>query len=72
MGSPPPPLDPPPPLPMFVADSQHFAWAPSVPRGFNFWPAFDHRGTLGGGGSQPTLPPSLLIHPSPPPLPYTE
>ena len=71
-GAPPPP---PPPLPMFEADSQNFASAPSVPRGFtlqNFRPAFggDHRGTLGGWGSQPTPPPPLLIHsPAPPSLP---
>ena len=43
------PLDPPPPLPMFEADSQNFASAASVPRGFTlqkFWPAVggDHRG----------------------------
>ena len=65
---------PPPPFPMFEADSQNFASAPSVPRRFklqNSWPAFggDHRGTLGGGGSQPKPPPSLLLHPFPPPPP---
>ena len=64
-GLPSPPLPgplrppPPPPVPMFGAESQNFASAPSVPRGFNlrnFWPAFgrEHRGTSGGGGSQPT------------------
>ena len=47
---------------MFEADSQIFASAPPVPRGFelqNFWPTFggDHRGTLGGGGV-PAKPPS--------------
>ena len=41
---------------------QHFALALLAPRGFKpktFWPAFsgDHRGTIGGGGSQPTPPP---------------
>ena len=61
-GVPPPP--PPPPLPMFEADGQNFALAPSVPWGFTLhysWPAFggDHRGTVGGkGGPQPTPPPS--------------
>ena len=74
-----PPLDPPPPpLPMFEADSQNFASTPSVPRGLklqNFWPDFggDHRGTLGGGGGVPATPPSpcppLLIHPCPRPHP---
>ena len=64
-----PPL--PPPLPMFEADIQTFASAPSVPRGFtlqNFRPAFggDHRGTLGGGGSQPNPPPPFRPPPSPP------
>ena len=59
-GAPPPP----PTLPMFEADSQNFASAPSVPRGFrlqNFWPAFggDHRGTPGGGGSPANPPPPL-------------
>ena len=70
-----PPLPPPSPLPMFETDSQNFA---SVPRGFalkNLWPAFggDHRGTRGGGGSQPNPfpssdppPPPLLIRPCPP------
>ena len=68
-GVPPPPRTPsPPPLPMFEADSQHFA---SAPRGFllkNFWPAFggDHRETPGGGGSQPTPPPFS----DPPSLPF--
>ena len=57
-----PPMDPPPPLPMFEADSQNFALEPLAPRGFklkDFLPAFgrDHRGTLGGGGSQPNPPP---------------
>ena len=71
-----PPLGPPPPLPpplvMCEADSQKFASAPSVPRGFklqNFRPAFsgDHRGTLGGGGVRPNAPPpSPLQTPSPP------
>ena len=55
-GSPPP--APRPPLPMFEADCQNFASAPSVPRGLKlqkFWPAFggDRRGTLGGGGRAP-------------------
>ena len=52
------PPPPPPRLPMFEADSQNFASAPSVPRGFelkNSGPGFggDRRGTLGGGGSRP-------------------
>ena len=52
----------PPPPPMFETDSQTFASAPLVPRGFTlkvFRPAFggDHRGTLGGGGV-PAKPPS--------------
>ena len=72
-GAPPPP---PPPLPMFEADSQISASVPSVPRGFrlqnlwspygpHFWPAFggDHRGTIGGGGSQPTPPLPLVLDP---------
>ena len=56
----PPLCTPPSPLPMFEADSQHFA---SVPRGFTlqkFRPAFggDYRGTFRGGGpSQPPPPP---------------
>ena len=61
-------VPPPPPLPMFEADSQNFASAPSVPRGCtlnNFRPAFggDHRETQGGGVSQPKPlpPPPLLI-----------
>ena len=65
---PPPPLlirsHTPPPLPMFAADSQNFASAPSVPRGFKLqkvWPAFsgDHRGRK---GSQPNPLPPLRIH----------
>ena len=61
-GGMPPPLDrPTPPLPMFEADSQNFASAPSVPRGFGLWPSVgEHRRTQGGGGgaSQPNpLPP---------------
>ena len=64
-----PPLPPPPPLPMFEADSQNFA---SVPRGLKLkicLPAFggDHRGTQGGGVSQPTPPPPLQTPPPPPP-----
>ena len=56
-----PPL-PPPPLPMFEADCENFASAPSVPRGFNIEnvrPAFggDHRGTLGGGWASQPHPP---------------
>ena len=67
----PPPLLPP-PLVMCVADSQNFALAPSVPRGFklqNFRPPFggDHRGTEGGGGV-PANPPPPHFRP-PPPLP---
>ena len=73
-GVPPPRPPPPPPLPMFEADSQNFASAPSVPRGFklkDIWPTFgrDHRGTLGGGGSQLTPsppPPSTTPTPRPP------
>ena len=65
-----PPLDPPPPpppLPMFEADSQNFAL---TPRGFKLkilWPAFagDHRGTRGGGGSQPNNPPPFQTPPPP-------
>ena len=54
-----PPRPPPPPLSMFEAGIQNFAAAPSAPRRLkldNLGPAFggDHRGTLGGGGSQPT------------------
>ena len=73
----PPPPDPPPPLPMFdlnvqqfEADSQNFAAAPSVLRGFqkNFGPPF--AGAIGGpweeGGSRPNAPP--LQTPSPPPF----
>ena len=42
---------------MFEADSQHFASAPSVPRGFKrkeFWPAFggDHRGSISAPGTR--------------------
>ena len=56
------PPHPRPPLPMFEADCENFASAPSVPRGFNIEnvrPAFggDHRGTLGGWGG-PANPPS--------------
>ena len=59
-----PPLDPPPPppLPIFEADRQNLASAPSVPRGFtlqNFGPP--SAVTMGGpweeGGSQPPLHP---------------
>ena len=70
---PPPPRDPTPPhppLPMFEADSQNFASAPSVPRGFklkHLWPAF-------GGGRRrtreergpPTVPPPFQTPPPPP------
>ena len=54
-GAPPPP---PPFLPMFEADSQSFASAPSVPRGFRLQTfGRDHTGCLGGGGpSQTPLP----------------
>ena len=60
---------PPPPLRMFEADSQNFASAPSVPRGFelhNFRPAFggDHRETQ-GGGCVPAKPPSPPFRPPP-------
>ena len=56
--APPPPWNPPPLLPFQMSedDSQNFALAPSVPRGFErnifFRPAFcgDHRGTQGGSG----------------------
>ena len=62
----------PPPLPMFEADSQNFASAPSVPRGFTlkkFRPAFGgaQKGTLGGGGSQPNPHPPDQTPPPPPP-----
>ena len=65
---------PSPPLPMFEADSQTFASAPSVPRGFtlqNFRPAFggDHRGTPGGGGG-PSQTPLQTPPPSGPPFSY--
>ena len=67
-GDRPGPHPPPPLLPMFEADSQHFASAPSVPRGFKlqeFWPAFT--GTIGGpseeGGGVPAKPPPLPRHP---------
>ena len=55
--------NPPPPLPMFEADSQTFASAPSMPRGFEpqkVWPPFG-RGPQGdplGGGGVPAKPPS--------------
>ena len=54
---------------MLEADSQHFASAQEDLRFKKFWPAFsgDHRGTLGGGGSQPT-PPSPSGPPFRPPL----
>ena len=81
-GLPPPPWTPlppsPPPPPMFEADSQKFATAPSVPRGFklnNVRPAF-RRGPQGDPGRRgwvPAKPPSpfqtpptpapLLLHP---------
>ena len=69
--TPPPPDAPPPHLPMFEADSQNFASAPSAPRGLKLWLASggDHRGTQGGGNSSQTPlpppsdpPPPLLIH----------
>ena len=65
------PPGPPPPLPMFEADSQNFASVPSVPRGFTLQilrRAFggDHRGTLGGGGVPANPPP-----PQPNPMPVT-
>ena len=71
---------PPPPLPMFEPDSQNFASAPSVPRGFTLqkFSTRLRRGTIGGpweeGGipaSPPPPPPSdpppprLVIHPYP-------
>ena len=70
--SPPPQTPPPPPLPMFGADRQNFASAPSVPRGFTlqtFGPP--SAGALGGpweegGPSQNPLP-----SPSDPPFQYT-
>ena len=59
-----PPTDPP-PSPSNAADSQNFASAPSVPRGFTLqssWPAFggDHKGTVGVGRppAKPPPPPS--------------
>ena len=61
---------PPSPLPMFEADSQNFALAPSVPRGFTLkYFGLPSAGTIGGpweeGGSQPKPPPRppLRIHP---------
>ena len=73
------PLDPlpplPPPLVMFEADSQSFASAPSVPRGFElhiFRPSFggDLKGTIGGGRVRPNPPPPLCpFRPPPPPPP---
>ena len=75
-GTPPPP----PPLPMLEADSQNFASAPSVPRGFKlqkFRPAFgDHRGPWEEGGpsqtpltplSDPPPPSNASLPPPPPP-----
>ena len=66
-----PPSSSPPPLPMFEAeaDSQNFA-SVCAKRISAFWPAFggDHRGTLGGGVSQPTPPPPLEYIPAPPPF----
>ena len=61
---------PPPPFPMFEADSQNVASAPLASRRFKlqkFWPAFggDH-GPQKEGGSQPTPPPSPLQTPPPP------
>ena len=65
-GVPPPPGPPsPPPLPILEADSHNFASAPLAPRGFKHSPPTfggDHRGTQGGGVSQPNPPP-----PRPPP-----
>ena len=63
-------MPPRPPLPMFEADSQIFASAPSVPRGFTlqiFRPPFggDHRGTLGGEGGG--VPANSDPPPTPPP-----
>ena len=74
-GTPPWTPPPPPPLPMLEADGQNFASAPSAPRGFtlkNFRPAFgsDHRGSQGGGVSQPNPPsdpPSPPFYCIPPP-----
>ena len=65
----PPPLDPPPPLPMFEADSQNLASAPLAPTAFklnNFSPRSAE--TIGGpeeegGPSQPPPPPPLLTLP---------
>ena len=67
----------PPPLPMFETDSQKKNVLLRRLRcqedlSFKiFGPAFgwNHRGTLGGGVSQPSPPPPLLIHPCPRPPP---
>ena len=59
---------PPPPLPIFEADSQKFCLdAFGAQRIEAFRPAFggDHRGIQGGGGSQP---PPLPFRPPPPPI----
>ena len=72
---PPPPPDPPlSPLPIFEADRHNFTWAPLAPGGFKvkfFRAAFggDHRGTQGGGVSQPNppYPPRPLQTPPRPP-----
>ena len=72
-GYPPPPGPPsPPPFPTFEADSQNFASAPSVPRGFkrqNFLPAFggDRRPSTPRRSQRPPKaavlpPPSLSLH----------
>ena len=52
----------PPPLPMFEADSQTFASAPSMPRGFSF--SAEHRRALGGGRVPAKPSPPFLMHPS--------
>ena len=51
--------NPPPPLPMFEADCEDFASPPSVPRGLKL------QVSLGGGGFQPTPPPSRPPFPPP-------
>ena len=64
---PPSPPPPPSPLPMFEADSQNCASAPSVPRGFTLkspWGPWGRPWEEGGPSQTPLPPPPLLIHPS--------
>ena len=57
------PLTPPPPLPIFEADSQNFASAPSAPRGFALKTS---AGAIGGPWEErgvPAKPPPLFRPP---------